>query len=409
MVLFGLVLSFAQRAVAQDQIADPKRFESAIVAFEEADRDKLPPAGSTLFVGASNIRLWTSLPERFKPQTVINRGFGGAHLSDVVYYADRIVLPYAPKAIYLNAGGNDLHAGKRPEQVAAHFEEFVQKVRSALPQASISFISIPPSPSRWSEVEQVRQANRLIAEMATKDGKIEFVDVFPLLLDEQGQPRPEFYVADRLHFSELGYDVVTSAIRWQKSVLNLEKADREKSPPANPVLFIGSSSIVRWKSLAADFPDIAVLNHGFGGSEVFDSVTYAHRLVIPYRPRMVVMYAGGNDIHRGKTPERVAADCREFAKRVHASLPQTRIAFISIAGNPARWSEVERVKAANSLIQEFTKTDRAADIHQCLPAHDGCGRSTAARHLCRRSAAHEREGLRDLERRGASFLDAAAN
>jgi lysophospholipase L1-like esterase len=114
---------------------------------------------------------------------------------------------------------------------------------------------------------------------------------------------------------------------------------------------------VRWKSLQEDFPDIPVLNHGFGGSDVFDSVTYAHRLVIPYRPRMVVMYAGGNDINRGKTPERVAADCREFAKRVHASLPSTRIAFISIAGNPARWSQVERVKAANALIESFTKTD----------------------------------------------------
>jgi lysophospholipase L1-like esterase len=352
-----LVAAVLNLAIAEDRIADPARFEAAIAAFESADRATHLPADPTLFVGASNIRLWESVGERFKPQKVLNRGFGGAHLSDVVHFFDRVVTPYAPKVIYLNAGGNDLHAGNRPETVASHFRQFVEKTRKALPAAKLSFISIPPSPRRWNEVNQVQKANQLIAEIAAQDGKVDFVDVFPLLLDDKGQPRPEFYKEDRLHFSELGYDVVSSAIRWQKAVQQFDRVDLEQPPPENPVLFIGSSSIVRWKTLAEDSPGIPVLNRGFGGSEVFDSLTYAHRLVIPYRPKLVVFYAGGNDINRGKTPERVASDFRQFVARVHAKLPDTRIACISIAGNPARWSQVESVKAANGMLESFTKTD----------------------------------------------------
>jgi lysophospholipase L1-like esterase len=188
-----------------------------------------------------------------------------------------------------------------------------------------------------------------------------------LLLDDQGQPRAEYYKEDRLHFSELGYDVVTSAIRWQKAIRQFDQADLEASPPMDPVLFIGSSSIVRWKTLAEDFPGVPVLNRGFGGSEIFDSVNYAHRLVVPYQPKMVVLYAGGNDINRGKTPERVARDAREFAARIHAKLPNTRIAYISIAGNPARWAQVEQVRAANAMIEEFTKTDSRLSFINVFP------------------------------------------
>lgn len=347
--------------------ADPARFEKAIAAFEEADRSSPPPEGATLFTGASNIRRWDSLASRFKTQKVINRGFGGSHLSDVAFFAERIVIPYKPKTVYVNAGGNDLHSGKTPQDVLAAFESFVKKVRSALPKTKIAFISIPASPSRWSEIDQVKSANGLITDFCAKDGAIDFIDTFSLVLGDDGRPRPELYVEDQLHFSEAGYDVVTSAIKWQGAINALVKQDAAAPPPASPIVFVGSSSIVKWKSLADDFPGLQVMNRGFGGSEIFDSVTYAHRIVIPYHPRQIVFYAGGNDINAGKTPEHVFADFKAFVGRVRAKLPDVRFSFISVAGNPKRWSQVEQVRALNGLVETWAKTQTNMDFINVFP------------------------------------------
>jgi lysophospholipase L1-like esterase len=111
-----------------------------------------------------------------------------------------------------------------------------------------------------------------------------------------------------------------------------------------------------WKTLKQDFPSHHVLNRGFGGSELKDSVQFADRIVIPYEPAMVVVYAGGNDINSGKSPEQVFEAYKAFVDKVHAKLPQTDVAYISIAGNPARWAQVEKVKAANELIAEYVNS-----------------------------------------------------
>lgn len=342
---------------AEPKAADPARFEKAIAAYEAEDKASAPPKDATLFYGASNIRLWKSLPQRFGKSKVINRGFGGSQLSDCVHFADRVVIPYAPKTIYLNAGGNDLHAGRTPEQVLGDFKAFVTKVRAALPSTQISYLCIPTSPSRWSEVEQVKQANRLIADYAKADGKLGFINFFPQLLGEDGQPRAELFVADKLHFSEAGYDIVTSCIKWQGAMDGFAKQDTTNPTAKGGIVFVGSSSIVRWKSLAQDFPEHKVVNRGFGGSELFDSVNYFDRAVLPHQPRLVVLYAGGNDINAGKTPERVEADFKRFVALVKQKLPQTRVACISIAGNPARWKQIEQVKDANHRLEAVTKAD----------------------------------------------------
>lgn len=301
LALLTALLSLNSHPALALAAADPARFEKAIAAFEAADKETPPPAGVTVFTGASNIRRWDSLQSRFG-KIKVNRGFGGSHMSDVAFFADRIVIPYKPSKIYVNAGGNDLHSGKTPQDVLTSFEAFVKKVRPALPKAKISLISIPPSPSRWSEVEQVKAANALLAEFCAKDGGIDFIDTFTLLLGEGGRPRAELYVEDQLHFNEAGYDIVTSAIKWQGAINALVKLDAATPPPASPIVFVGSSSIVKWKSLAQDFPGLPVMNRGFGGSEAFDSLTFAHRIVTPYRPRQIVFYAGGNDLNAGKTP-----------------------------------------------------------------------------------------------------------
>lgn len=139
---------------------------------------------------------------------------------------------------------------------------------------------------------------------------------------------------------------------WEPAIEAFEKQDREKPPPRNAVLFVGSSSIRLWK-LDECFPDLEVINRGFGGSQISDSTHFADRIVIPYRPRIIVFYAGDNDIASGKIAEQVAEDFKAFVEKVHAALPETRILFLSIKPSIARWRLYDEMQKANRAIADF--------------------------------------------------------
>jgi lysophospholipase L1-like esterase len=209
---FQLFLVLRLAFVAAVAPAETHRFENEIAAFEAADKTNPPATNAILFLGSSSIRKWTTLAKDFPGHKVINRGFGGSQISDSVYYFDRIVLPYKPKMIVFYAGSNDIQAGKTPETVADDFQAFLRKVEGALPGAKVAFISVNASPSRWKDVEKVRQANRQIAGLMAKDDKRVFIDTFPAMFDSGGKPRPELYVGDRLHMNAKGYAIWTSII-----------------------------------------------------------------------------------------------------------------------------------------------------------------------------------------------------
>lgn len=145
--------------------------------------------------------------------------------------------------------------------------------------------------------------------------------------------------------------------RWEKFIAEYEAADQTNPPPKDAVVFIGSSSIRRWTTAPEQFPHHRVIMRGFGGSQLSDSVAFAHRIVIPYQPRLVLIYAGDNDINSGKTPERVLADFQAFVAKVHAALPETRIGYISIKPSPSRMKHFEQFKTANRLIREYVATN----------------------------------------------------
>lgn len=141
--------------------------------------------------------------------------------------------------------------------------------------------------------------------------------------------------------------------KWEKEIAAFEQSDRAHPPAKGGVLFIGSSTIRMWQSLAADFPGHAVINRGFGGSEITDSTHFADRIIFPYQPKMIFLRAGGNDIHAGKSPEKVFADYKAFVATVHARLPETEIVYIGLAPTIARINEVEKGDALGALIKEF--------------------------------------------------------
>lgn len=161
--------------------------------------------------------------------------------------------------------------------------------------------------------------------------------------------------------------------RWEKSIRAFEEQDAEQAPPKDEILFIGSSSIVMWKT-DQDFPDFTIINRGFGGSQTSDSVKYADRIAIPYAPRLVVLYAGDNDIAAGKTPEEVLEDTIDFFTLIHDALPETRIAYIAIKPSIRRWSMVDKMRATNALVRAHTATDprlQFVDIDTPMIGEDG--------------------------------------
>jgi lysophospholipase L1-like esterase len=147
---------------------------------------------------------------------------------------------------------------------------------------------------------------------------------------------------------------VPKPLPYEREISEFEAADRLNPPPKGAILFVGSSSIRLWNTLAKDFPNHKVINRGFGGSEMIDSVNHAYRIVTPYEPKMIVVYAGTNDIGNGKSGESIFADYKAFVAKVREKLPTTPIAYISITPNPARWDKIENTKKANALIKEFS-------------------------------------------------------
>ena len=206
LILIAISLTISLRG------ADPApshAFEKSIVAFEQRDQSNPPPRDANLFIGSSSIVKWKTLAADFPHAAVINRGFGGSRIPDSIYYANRIVIPYHPKRIFLYAGDNDLASKRTPEQVAADFKTFVETVRAGLPDVAIHFISIKPSPVRAKLLEQARSANQLI-EAYIKQGKnMTFIDVFTPMLGPDGQARPELFGPDKLHMNEAGYALWT--------------------------------------------------------------------------------------------------------------------------------------------------------------------------------------------------------
>jgi lysophospholipase L1-like esterase len=163
----------------------------------------------------------------------------------------------------------------------------------------------------------------------------------------------------------------TKTNSFEKEILAFEARDKTNPPPKGAILFIGSSSIRLWKTLTQDFPQYHVINRGFGGSQVSDSIYFTDRIVLPYEPSVIVLYAGGNDINAKKSPETVAADFKTFVAGVRAKLPKTKIAYISVAGNPARWAQVDKVREANRLIREWTATQDGLSFIDVFPAMMG--------------------------------------
>jgi lysophospholipase L1-like esterase len=208
-------LLYAVVSLAASRAADTNLpFASEIAAFRAEDAARPAAPGATLFTGSSSIRMWRTLSNDFSGHAVINRGFGGSQISDVLLNFDDLIPPSKPGAIVFYCGGNDIHGGKSPATVLADFARFFDRARQAAPNARIYYISIAANPARFAELEKVREANQSIEEFCRRHpAEATFIDTFPLMLQPDGTPRPELFGPDRLHMSPEGYAIWTRAVR----------------------------------------------------------------------------------------------------------------------------------------------------------------------------------------------------
>lgn len=196
-----------------DANCNPGNFEEEIRQYEESDSAHPPTLRSVVFVGSSSIRMWETLEEDFPGLPVINRGFGGCEMEDVVWYANRIVLPYQPKTVIVYAGDNDLANGKSVEKVLLDCKALVKRIRDSDPTTRIGFILIKPSPSRWHLESEIRDLNEKIQEYCNSDEGLFYVDVFTPMLDTDQLPRNELFLEDQLHMNRDGYRLWRDAVR----------------------------------------------------------------------------------------------------------------------------------------------------------------------------------------------------
>lgn len=145
---------------------------------------------------------------------------------------------------------------------------------------------------------------------------------------------------------------------WQKEIDAFTETDRRQTPPKDAVLFVGSSSFRMWASLRRDFPHLNIVNRGFGGSHFEDVIHYAPNVILPYNPKIVVVYVGDNDITAGKSVERVFGDYKTLVGIVHKSFPKARIVFVSIKPSPARQQFWTKFKQLNELVRAETAKDK---------------------------------------------------
>ncbi|MBN1505418.1 MAG: hypothetical protein JW955_01160 [Sedimentisphaerales bacterium] len=243
LVSLMLLLPFATGAGAQGTNA----FESEIQAFERIDLTTPPPESLVLFVGSSSIRVWPDLPGAFPEYPVMNRGFGGSQMSDLLYYFGRIVVVYDPALIVVYEGDNDLAAGKSVDQVYADYTTFLSRAKQDLPRADVAFIAVKPSPSRAQYMEAMRQLNSRLEALAAGDRHVWYIDVFTPMLNDAGQPRPELFQSDLLHMNATGYAL------WKTVVGSM--LDRWAMPKVQSLLLdFGPADATTTKGPAPDDP-----------------------------------------------------------------------------------------------------------------------------------------------------------
>lgn len=192
----------------------PPPYYEDIQAFKKQDADSMPPKDAILFVGSSSFTKWTDIKAYFPKHSIINRGFGGSTLQDVIRYAPDVILPYHAKQIVIYCGENDLaySDATTPKMVVDRFKKLFTIIRNDNPAVPVAFVSLKPSPSRQHLWTKMKKANRLIQQYLSTQKSTRFINVWPAMFDAKGMIKKDIFVEDNLHMNAKGYHI------WQKLI-----------------------------------------------------------------------------------------------------------------------------------------------------------------------------------------------
>ncbi len=194
--------------------AKAQPFANEIAAFKKQDSLSFPGTGKILLVGSSSFTLWKDVQQYFPEHPIINRGFGGSSLTDLIRYAPDIIFPYEPKQIIIYCGENDFAGDTSlyPSQVAQRFFDLFNLIRARDKKVPIAYISMKPSPSRQHLMARFNVANVMIKNFLAKKKRTAYIDVYKAMLEENGLPKDEIFLADKLHMNAEGYKI------WKKII-----------------------------------------------------------------------------------------------------------------------------------------------------------------------------------------------
>lgn len=197
------------------ELPEVKAWESDIEKFEQLDVTKSYPSDAILFAGSSSIRLWSTIGKDMMPYNVIQRGYGGAKLSDFAVYADRIIYPHPCKAIVIFIA-NDISGNendKSPLEVSQLYRKTLYIIRRKFTDTPVFWLSVTPTPSRWSVWPEIKEANGMIKEICESHRNTYFIDTEKYFLNSSGLPRSELFIEDKLHLNDDGYAIWTGIIK----------------------------------------------------------------------------------------------------------------------------------------------------------------------------------------------------
>ena len=214
-ILLFLHLSFFTVFTALSQDINT-HFQKEIQAFQQQDSINFPPTNGILLIGSSSFTYWKDVQLRFPDYPIINRGFGGSTLLDVIHYADQVIYPYKPKQILIYCGENDLAKSDTitSKLVFSRFKTLYQNIRTHLgSDTHITYISIKPSPSRQHLIPKMKKTNQLIRKFLQKQTNTTFINVYDAMLDANGFPQTDIFIKDKLHMNAKGYDIWVQIIK----------------------------------------------------------------------------------------------------------------------------------------------------------------------------------------------------
>jgi lysophospholipase L1-like esterase len=209
LILIVSILSFSCILHAQD----PRRFQKEIDTIDLKYHDKIDSHDLILFTGSSSIRRWKNIQDYFPGKNIINTGFGGSQLSDLLYYADSVIIKYRPVQVFIYEGDNDIAAGTKVEVVISEADLLFKKIKKEIPNVQIVIISVKPSVLRWGLKDEYIKLNDMYRKFTLENKNIKFVDVWTPLLNKEGSPKKEIFISDSLHINKLGYDIWAREIR----------------------------------------------------------------------------------------------------------------------------------------------------------------------------------------------------